>query len=189
MRCLVGVGLVWGGAASAATVSIDVERASTLRIEAPFVLDPSEAGGEQVTFDGPSRAPALWTFVRVGQRLPLPVVDVTPELALGTSVLGTSWYDATPSSEIRAVGGLRVGLGGVLRPGLYGHAGWGWGTYRAPGDVVRQRENAVTVDGGGYFDVAIGGLSVGVHGGYMLFPSWWGNAHTLVAGGQLGYTF
>jgi hypothetical protein len=172
-------------AAQAASVSVDVQRAVTLYDDGP--VDVTTGQGDSFTFRGPSREPAVWTYLRVGHEVGLPMLRVTPEIAAGTALVGTSWYEQPSSYEIRAVGGLRVGLGGPVRPGIYGHAGWGWGLFERRGDGPGlHRENAVTLDGGGYLDIAISKLRFGAHGGYTLFPTWWGNAHTLVVGGQLG---
>lgn len=174
------------GLAHAATLSLDVDRALTLYSEGPVTV---QDGSSSFLFYGPSDRPATWLGARFGIPVNLAVVRLTPEVGAGTSIVGTSWYDSPSSTEVRATGGLRVGVASKLSPGLYGHLGWGWGRFELPDRSGPSTESAVTMDTGGYVDLDLGGLILGGHAGYELFPPWWGNAHTLDAGVNVGVKF
>lgn len=70
------------------------------------------------------------------------------------------------SNAIRVLGGLRYSAGEVVRPSVFGHAGWGRITFPGPGD---RSEHAFAVDGGAALDVFIANtVSIGAQGAYNL---------------------
>lgn len=87
----------------------------------------------------------------------------------GTTMLTTEamfeWdHFAKDNNAIRVLGGLRYSAGEVVRPSVFGHAGWGRITF--PGD---NSEHAFAVDGGAALDVYIANtISVGAQGAYNL---------------------
>ena len=99
--------------------------------------------------------------IRLGQQIHLPALRVTPELDYGYMHLfgANGWPDVTTH---RIEGGLRLGVGELLVPFAFLHAGYGWRVSSAP------------VTGGGGFaidtgiglDLTLGPLSVGGHVGY-----------------------
>ena len=98
-------------------------------------------------------------------RIPYQSISVVPELAVGYTFLGAHLVRMRP--------GLRVGIGRVLVPYLYGHVGYGWTSFDPIGaaDVTGKQafvsSSGFSFDGGGGLDVAIlRRLVVGAHVGY-----------------------
>jgi hypothetical protein len=84
---------------------------------------------------------------RVGEQFHVPLVRFTPEVGYGysrffaASTSGTTYdWDAH-----RIIGGVRVGLGEIIVPTIYGHAGYGW---RATGDPSVPNAGGATFDAG-----------------------------------------
>ncbi|HWV39134.1 MAG TPA: hypothetical protein VN033_11760 [Vulgatibacter sp.] len=68
------------------------------------------------------------------------------------------------NNAIRVLGGLRYSAGEVVRPSVFGHAGWGRVTF--PGD---DSDHAFAVDAGAALDVYIANtIAVGAQGAYNL---------------------
>jgi len=91
---------------------------------------------------------------RIGEELHVPLVRFTPEAGYGytrffaTSTGGTTYdWDAH-----RIIGGVRVGLGEIIVPSIYGHVGYGW---RQTGDPSVVNAGGVTFDGGLALDLHI----------------------------------
>jgi len=77
---------------------------------------------------------------------------------------------AKDQNAIRIVGGLRYSAGKVVRPSVFGHAGWGRLNF---GDNTSEREfgsqHAFAVDGGAALDFFIANtVSIGAQGAYNL---------------------
>jgi hypothetical protein len=171
-------------AQAATTVALDLDVSKTLYSEDPYFTGE---GTHQVEWTGQSKRPAGWATLRAGQAFGVGPAELIPEVTLGMVLLGTAWYDSNPASEVRTTLGLRAGAKGPVRPGVYGHVGAGFGGYRVPYDRdQRGRETAITLDAGAYVTVPISKLELGLHGGWELFPPWWGNASTLMGGLSVG---
>jgi len=103
---------------------------------------------------------AGWRF-----RVPYQSIQIVPEIALG--------YTDLAAHLVRVRPGLRVGIGRLLVPYLYGHVGWGWTNF----DPLGARDTSATtawtsahglsLDTGAGLDVTIlRRLTVGAHLGY-----------------------
>jgi hypothetical protein len=98
-------------------------------------------------------------------RVPYQSISIVPELALGYTFLGAHLVRLRP--------GLRLGIGRVLVPYVYGHVGYAWTSFDPLGaaDVNEKQAfvstSALSFDFGGGLDVAIlRRLMVGAHVGY-----------------------
>lgn len=98
-------------------------------------------------------------------RIPYRHISIVPELAAGYTDLGAHLARVRP--------GLRVGIGRVLMPYLYGHVGWGFTSFdvhgnRNPTDTqVFRSSHGLSFDAGLGLDVIIlRRLTVGAHLGY-----------------------
>ncbi|APR85955.1 Hypothetical protein A7982_11304 [Minicystis rosea] len=98
-------------------------------------------------------------------RIPYQSVAIIPELAVGYTDLGAHLVRVRP--------GLRVGIGRILVPYLYGHVGWGFTSFNPLGDrdttgtASFVSAQGLALDVGAGLDVAIlRRLSVGAHVGY-----------------------
>jgi hypothetical protein len=105
--------------------------------------------------------------VRFGYRFRIPYrhISIVPELAAGYTDLGAHLVRVRP--------GLRVGIGRVLMPYLYGHVGWGFTSFDVHGHLlptdpeVMRSSHGFSFDAGLGLDVAIlRKLTVGAHLGY-----------------------
>lgn len=115
---------------------------------------------------------------RLGAALPTPFLDIVPELQVGYLDLGAPTIsDAVDVDDldldlVRAMVGVRVGWGTILRPTVYGHVGWGWLDLNRSDDFFTSRtgireEDAMTWDVGLALDLAVLPLvDVGVHAAY-----------------------
>lgn len=99
--------------------------------------------------------------VRLGHQIHLPAVRLTPELDYGYMHLfgADGWPDVTTH---RIQGGLRLGIGEILVPFAFVHAGYGWRVSSLP----VTGGGGLAVDAGVGLDVSLGPLSVGGHVGY-----------------------
>lgn len=99
--------------------------------------------------------------VRLGQELHLPALRLTPELDYGHMQLfgANGWPDVTTH---RIEGGLRIGVGELLMPFAFLHAGYGWRVSSTP----VTGGGGLALDGGIGLDLTLGPLSVGGHIGY-----------------------
>jgi hypothetical protein len=72
--------------------------------------------------------------VRVGEQLRFPFMRITPELGYGYDHLWASDADgdAFAWDLHRVFGGVRIGIGEILVPNVYGHVGYGWRDTGAP---------------------------------------------------------
>jgi hypothetical protein len=96
--------------------------------------------------------------IRVGQMLRLPLIVLTPELAFTDH----SFADNGPTAY-RGLVGLRLGLGEIIRPGVYAHLGLGHLTLPSP----LPSHTAFSYDAGAFLDLTVLPLlDLGVHGAY-----------------------
>jgi hypothetical protein len=96
--------------------------------------------------------------IRVGQQLHAPLVVLTPELVFSDH----TFADDGPTAY-RGLAGLRLGFGEIIRPGVYGHLGFG--SLSMPDPVPSH--TAFTYDAGIFLDLTILPLlDIGVHGAY-----------------------
>jgi hypothetical protein len=96
--------------------------------------------------------------IRVGQQLRAPFVVLTPELVFSDH----SFTDDGPTAY-RGLAGLRLGIGELIRPGVYGHLGFGSLSMPDP----FPSHTAFTYDAGIFLDLTVLPLlDVGVHGAY-----------------------
>lgn len=99
--------------------------------------------------------------IRLGRQIHLPGLRLTPEVGYGyMHLFGTNgWPDVTTH---RIQGGLRLGVGELLVPFAFVHAGYGW---RVSSEPVAGG-GGLAVDVGVGLDLSLGPLSVGGHVGY-----------------------
>lgn len=99
--------------------------------------------------------------IRLGHQIHLPGLRLTPEAGYGYMHLfgANGWPDVTTH---RIEGGLRLGLGELIVPFAFLHAGYGWRVGSAP----VTGGGGLAVDGGIGLDLVLGPLSVGGHLGY-----------------------
>lgn len=104
--------------------------------------------------------------LRLGYRFRVPYQNVTvvPEVALG--------YTDLSAHIVRARPGVRVGIGRLLVPYLYGHVGWAYTGFNARGTLstlepLSSGAQGYSFDAGAGLDVTIlRRLTVGAHLGY-----------------------
>ena len=101
--------------------------------------------------------------LRVGQELEGAGASLTPEL-------GVSYNDFAGPLNVRTYRGytgFRFGVGEVVRPGLFGHAGIGHIRIQEWRDIPTASETAFTFDVGAFIDFhVIENVNFGVHGAY-----------------------
>jgi len=97
--------------------------------------------------------------IRLGAQIHLPLITLTPEI-------GFTWASFGDGPEIyRGILGARVGLGEVLRFGVFAHLGFGHQSWELA--TVDVSHTGVTMDAGLFLDLTIIPLiDVGVHMGY-----------------------
>jgi hypothetical protein len=99
--------------------------------------------------------------VRLGHQLDAPAVVLTPEI--GFTYAG---FDGGVKAY-RGVGGLRLGVGEVLRPGVFAHAGIGRLSVDVPSGVPDPSHTAFTFDAGAFLDFTLlPFLNIGAHAAY-----------------------
>lgn len=135
-----------------------------------LAMFPSRAfADEAVAFDLDYAAPIKvdhvssgWGFgIRLGSQTKLTPVVVTPEI--GFTYHGFTG-DAGPK-VYRGIGGLRLGVGEVIRPGVFGHFGYGWSKVEFAGQ--KDTSGSLTYDVGAFLDFTLLPLlNFGVHGAY-----------------------
>jgi hypothetical protein len=106
--------------------------------------------------------------VRVGAQLHAPLIRFTPEAVYGYQHLFAN-SDVGPAFDWntnRVVGGVRLGLGEIIVPTIYGHVGYGW---RTTGDATVADTGGVAADGGVALDLhVIPHLGFGAHAEYSV---------------------
>lgn len=99
--------------------------------------------------------------VRLGDQLHLPAIALTPELIFSYA----DFSNAFGPTLYRGGVGARLSIGEIIRPGIYGHIGFG--RYEPARPAVDPSGTDLTYDGGITLDFTlIPVLNLGVHGGY-----------------------
>ena len=99
--------------------------------------------------------------LRLGNRTRLPALVLAPELAFTYHSLSG---DFGPN-VYRGVGGLRLAIGEILRPGIFGHLGVGHLSADFAGRDVSH--TAFTYDAGAFLELTLLPLlNLGIHGAY-----------------------
>jgi hypothetical protein len=95
--------------------------------------------------------------LRLGNDVGIP--DLHLQIEVGGAITGfSSDHPAGMSTLTQVFGGARLGAGELIRPGIYGHVGYGW----AGG-------NGLYAEGGIFLDLSLPIVSLGVHGAYQAF--------------------
>lgn len=99
--------------------------------------------------------------IRLGSQIHLPALALTPELSIGYA----GFSESAGPNVYRGVVGLRLGIGELIRPGVFAHIGLGRFSLDAGGRDVSSTE--VTYDAGLMLDFTLLPLlNLGVHMGY-----------------------
>lgn len=99
--------------------------------------------------------------IRLGQHIHFPMLALTPELGFTYAGFGGDFGPKV----YRGVAGLRIGVGEILRPGVYAHLGVGRMELDTPGPDFSH--TAFTYDAGGFIDLTLlPVLNIGVHAAY-----------------------
>jgi hypothetical protein len=99
--------------------------------------------------------------IRLGQQLDVSPLVLTPELAFTYHGFSGDFAPAV----YRGTAGLRLGVGEVIRPGIFGHLGIGRMTVDSPGPDLSH--TAFTWDAGVFLDLTVLPLlNIGVHGAF-----------------------
>lgn len=121
--------------------------------------------------------------LRLGFELDATILSLTPEVGASYHAFGG---DDASTTAFRGFGGARLALGAVVRPGIYGHAGYAHVGY---GDTSR---DAPTFDGGVFLDFTLlPVVDLGLHGGYAMIaasPDGPSN-HWLNGGAHVAFSF
>ena len=140
--------------ATAAAMAFVTAFSSTATADVAIAVDVDYAAPIKLA----SVSPGYGFGVRVGTQLHAPFFVLTPEVGVARHALGG---DGGPRLD-RVIAGLRLGLGEILRPGVYGHVGHG----ALSADSVRSH-SSLTYDFGGFLDFTVLPLvNLGVHAGY-----------------------
>ena len=119
----------------------------------------------------PLKAPEVnggWGFdLRLGQRLNGEVVAVTGELDAGYYDFGGPLAPAV----YRGMAGARLGVGAILRPLVFVHAGLARATFRPPPGTDLNRTGFTYDVGGGLDFVLLPLVNLGVYAGYNFVAS------------------
>jgi hypothetical protein len=161
LHCVVAGAALW--------VAIACSAADTVAAQAVIAADGAYAVPIKSEFAAPSGNFGL----RLGRRIRVPSLSLTYELAFQYGQFKPSDTNAA-SDDIRTyrgVLGARLGLPGVLRPGLFAHLGVGRldGAMRASGALLETSltHTAFTWDGGAYLDFAVAScFEFGLHAAY-----------------------
>jgi hypothetical protein len=129
----------------------------------------AHANGTEIAVDADGAVPVNTRLLsggggfglRLGEEIHFPLLRLTPEIGYGYMHL---FARDAPSdwTTHRVVGGLRLGLGELLVPFVFVHAGYGW---RATPDNSYGGDG-LAVDAGAGLDVNLGFISLGGHAGY-----------------------
>jgi hypothetical protein len=112
-----------------------------------------------------SDAESGWGFgIRLGYQMHVPAVVLTPEIAF-------TYHDFSGNfapKVYRGLAGLRLGIGEIIRPGVFGHLGMGRFAIDIPGlDSIDISHTAFTYDFGAFLDFTlIPIINIGVHAAY-----------------------
>jgi hypothetical protein len=96
--------------------------------------------------------------IRAGAQLHVPMLVLTPELACTDHT-----FSSRGPTAYRGLAGLRLGVGEVLRPGVFAHLGFGHLSLPSPAPS----HTAFSYDAGAFLDFTLlPVLDLGVHGAY-----------------------
>lgn len=99
--------------------------------------------------------------VRLGQQLDVPALVLTPEIGFTYASFGGD------AKVYRGIAGLRLGVGEILRPGVFAHAGIGRISVDVPSGITDPSHTAFTFDAGAFLEFTlIPILNIGVHAAY-----------------------
>jgi hypothetical protein len=145
------------GGGPAADIGLDLSGAAIL-------TQPRPSSGNSLAGGGGLKA-------RLGGQFRAPFVRVTPEVGYGymhvftTNEIGSN-YDWNTH---QLFGGIRLGIGEIVTPTLYGHVGYGW---RVTHDPTIPDANGVAFDVGFALDVRIiPHFDLGAHVEYAMIDS------------------
>jgi len=105
--------------------------------------------------------------IRLGQQMSLPAIVLTPEIGFtyASFAVGKDNIADKGPNAYRGYAGLRLGVGEILRPGIFAHVGIGRLTGYA--DVESQKHTALTWDAGAFFDFTLIPLiNIGAHAAF-----------------------
>jgi hypothetical protein len=145
-RLAVAVALL-GGLWLTDTSSARADTAIAVDLEglAPIGVDAAKAG---ISFQG-----------RLGMPLHLPLIELTPEIGFHYAPLGDSF------KLYRGIAGARVGLGEIVRVGVYAHVGFAHESFTVLTRDVSH--TAFSLDGGAFLDLTfVPFINFGIHVGY-----------------------
>lgn len=154
-------------AVSAALVALVVVGASARTAQAQ-TLGVDAEGLTPVGSSPPYARTGEGAAVRLGYRLGLPLISLTPEIGYSYVHLGSE--SGTPAIDVnRLFVGARLGFGAIIVPSVYAHVGYGFvGTTNGP----LNPDNGVAVDAGLALDVrVVPHFGFGIHGGYATVAS------------------
>ena len=163
-KWLCGVAMLMATSAISSSALADVAIGFDLDYAVPIKLD--------------SVSPGWGVGARVGSQIHVPMLVITPELGFTYHQFGG---DAAPK-VYRGIGGLRLGIGEVIRPGVFGHVGYGARKI----DLAGGSDTAwsFTYDFGAFLDfTALPVLNIGVHAAYN---QWTGAGQPSFQFGTLG---
>ena len=135
-----------------------------------IALSPAaNAGGFEIGVDADGAVPVNTNLVnggggfgvRLGEEFHVPLLRITPEVEYGYMHLFASEAPSDWTTH-RVAGGLRLGIGELVVPFAFAHAGYGW---RATPDNSFGGDG-LAIDAGAGLDLNLGFISVGGHAGY-----------------------
>jgi hypothetical protein len=104
--------------------------------------------------------------IRVGDQLHVPALALTPELVFDYA----SFSEAYGPVVYRGLVGARIGVGEIIRPGIFAHIGLGRFELQIPG--ADPSGSALTYDGGITLDFTLlPVVNFGVHGSYHILAA------------------
>jgi hypothetical protein len=116
-----------------------------------------------------SKTDGFGAALRLGSALDTPGANVIVEIGGATTGF-------TNDTIHQLFGGARLGVGSLLRPGLYGHVGYGWLNHSTPTETADAPERVLVRDGSGLYvegglalDVVLPVVSFGAHVAYDYF--------------------
>lgn len=105
-------------------------------------------------------SPGWGMGIRLGSQVHVPLVVVTPEVGFTYHTFG-----GTSPNVYRGLGGVRVGIGEIIRPGVFGHIGYG--AFRSDVGGSRDTSFSFTYDLGACLEFTLlPVLNLGVHTAY-----------------------
>jgi hypothetical protein len=142
----------------------------TIAAALAFYTEPAEArtvigaGLSAAVPAGTEDATGLEIDLEIGSRWELPLLSVGTEF-------GGSYADFPDLQVYRGVVGMRLAVGAILQPSIFGHVGLGHAVF-ADGLLQRENETAFTYDIGAALDLTVLPLlDVGIQGAYVAMPA------------------